>query len=119
MALQLDDDYPLVLALIAQSAYDALIKRAKLEPQLAGEVALSISENVRINLGGGVPVYIPKGHYWEASKRHREIWDKFTGDNYEALAREYNLSVVMVRRIIERLRVAEMARRQRGLFGEE
>ncbi|MCB1909945.1 MAG: hypothetical protein KDH15_21500 [Rhodocyclaceae bacterium] len=118
MSLVLDDDYPLVLSLIAKSAYDALLERARLDPQTAGEIALAISENVRTNLGGGVPVYIPKGHYWAASKRHREIWDKFNGHNYEALAREYDMTVQMVRRIIERLRGAEMERRQRGLFGE-
>ncbi len=118
MSLTLDDDYPLVLSLIAKSAYDALIERAGVPQETAGEIALAISENVRTNLGGGVPVYIPKGHYWAASKRHREIWDKFNGDNYEALAREYDITVQMVRRVIERLRSAEMARRQRGLFGE-
>ena len=118
MSLVLDDDYPLVLSLIAKSAYDALLERARLDPQTAGEIALAISENVRTNLGGGVPVYIPKGHYWAASKRHREIWDKFKGDNYQALAKEYNLTEMRIRQIVERCRAADQKRRQAGLFGE-
>lgn len=119
MSLILDDDYPLALALIAKAAYDELRKRTELGHAAASEVALAISEQARVNLGGGAHVYIPKGQEWVLSRRDREIWDKFRGDNYLALAKEYDLTEMRIRQIVERCRAADQKRRQRGLFGEE
>lgn len=119
MTLQVDDDYPLVLALIATAAYDQLRARTKLDHAEASELAFSISEQARVTLGGGAHYYIPKGQQWLLSKRDREIWDKFRGNNYQALAQEYDLTEMRIRQIIERCRQAEMKSLQSGLdFGD-
>lgn len=118
MSLILDDDFPLFLTLIAQAAYEKMTGRAQVEPQLAGEIAMEIAEKARENLGGGAHVYIPKGRDWLLPRRDREIWDKFKGDNYQALAKEYNLTEMRIRQIVERCRAADQKRRQAGLFGE-
>ena len=115
MALMLDDDYPEPLALIANAAYMWLTSNLKLEHQQAAEAALSIAEAARRELGGG-RIYVPKGREWELSRRDREIYAKFRGDNYLQLAREYNLTEMRVRQIIELRRKADIRSRQRGLF---
>lgn len=113
--LQLDDDYPETLALIATAAYSWLTETLKLEHQPAAEAAFSIAEAVRTQVGGEYQ-YIPKGQTWLLSRRDRDIYAKFHGDNYRQLARESNLSEMRIRQIIERCRAADVKSRQDELF---
>jgi Mor family transcriptional regulator len=118
VALIIDDDYPELLALIANAAYTWLTLRLKFDHQTAAEAALSIAEAARKELGGG-HLYLPKGQEWELSRRDREIYGKFRGDNYTQLAREYRLTEMRIRQIIERCRKADIRARQSRLFGDE
>ncbi|NMG48253.1 transcriptional regulator [Azoarcus communis] len=115
MSLMLDDDYPESLGLVANAAYTWLTENLKLEHQPAAEAAMSIAERVRKELGGGFH-YIPKGRDYELSHRDRAIYGKFRGDNYQQLAREYDLTEMRIRQIVERCRAADIKSRQSGLF---
>lgn len=115
MALMLDDDYPEALGLIANAAYTLLVERLKLDHQAAAEIALSIAERARKELGGGHH-YLPKGRDYELSRRDRQIYAKFRGDNYPQLAREFALTEMRIRQIVERCRRADIQARQTGLF---
>jgi Mor family transcriptional regulator len=67
---------------------------------------------------GGAAIYLPKdlrGLLIEA--RDREIWQKFTGNNLHALAREYGLTDMRVSQIIAACRAEERERRQGRLPG--
>lgn len=115
MALMIDDDYPETLAVIAGAAYDWLTTSLKLDHQPAAEAALSIAEAARKQLGGGHQ-YIPKGRDFDLSRRDRRIYGKFKGDNYTQLAREFGLTEMRIRQIVERCRAADIARRQGTLL---
>lgn len=115
MSLMLDDDYPEALGLIANAAYTQLVERLKLDHQTAAEIALSIAERARKELGGGHQ-YIPKGRDYDLSRRDRQIYAKFHGDNYTQLAREFELTEMRIRQIVERCRRADIQTRQAGLF---
>lgn len=115
MSLMLDDGYPEALALIANAAYRWLREHLHLEHQQAAEGAMAIAETARRELGGGHH-YVPKGTAWELSHRDRLIYAKFHGDNYAQLAREYDLTEMRIRQIVERCRRADIKARQTILF---
>lgn len=115
MSLQLDDDYPEILAAAANAAYAWLTEHLQLEHQPAAEAAFAIAEAIRNDVGGAYE-YIPKGQTWLLSRRDREIYRKFRGDNYRQLAREYHLSEMRIRQIVERCRSEDIRARQSPLF---
>lgn len=51
---------------------------------------------------GGQYIYFPKAETISKELRDREIIEQFDGINYRNLANKYNLSVVQVRRIINK-----------------
>lgn len=116
--LFLDASYPEVLADIARTIHERLMEdpRVKLPHPIAAEVALSVAEHVRKNIGG-VATYIPRGMSYELTLRDREIWTDFRGDNYAELARKYDMTEMRVRQIIALAMKADRARRQQSLFG--
>jgi len=115
--LILDDAYPEVLADIAREIHRQLMEdpRTKLPHPVAAEMALSVAEHVRKNIGG-VNVYIPRGHVYEATQREQQIYAEFKGDNYHQLARKWQLTEMRIRQIIEKVGQIERAKRQRSLF---
>lgn len=118
--LILDDSYPEVLADIARTVHGVLMQdpRTKLEHQLAAEVALTVAEHVRVNIGG-VATYIPRGMNYELTLRDRDIWNDFKGDNYAELARKHNVTEMRVRQIIVKATLIDKKTRQKGLFDSE
>lgn len=65
---------------------------------------------------GGLFVYVPKGKKLEAELQNLSIWNEFKGNNAEALAKKYNLSVVHVYRVIKTMRKREVDKQQPSLF---
>jgi len=63
---------------------------------------------------GGQQVYFPLGIREELSARDQQIYDEFNGTNQSDLARKYKVSVQWVYKIIERVRMADIAKRQSG-----
>lgn len=51
-------------------------------------------------LCGGQSLYIPKRESLERNARDRDIWARFNGCNYRALAAQFRLSERQIRKII-------------------
>jgi Mor family transcriptional regulator len=117
--LIIDDDYPELLADLARAVHEQLLSTPDLQItyQRAGEIAMATAERVRINFGG-INNYVPKGVSYMASVRDKEMYAKFNGSNYAALAREYNRTEMRVRQICGDMLIADRKARQKGLFDE-
>ncbi len=81
----------------------------------ARKVALAAADQVRQNYGG-TEVYIPKGLALVLSERDWQIWREFRNSNYDALAKQYDITPRHIRRIIERCREEDFLSRQGVLF---
>lgn len=111
------DEYPELLRTIATDLFlqlGELPSTRELGDEQLARVAFSVTEHVRRELGGTTH-YIPMGESHDLSVRDQEIFDKFRGD-YKVLAKEYEMSEMRIRQIIERCRRAENRRRQTDLF---
>lgn len=115
--LILDDAYPEVLADIAREIHKSLMEdpRIKLAHPIAAEIAMTVTEHVRKNIGG-VNVYIPRGNVYEATQREQQIYRDFKGDNHHELARKHNLTEMRIRQIVATVGAIERAKRQQNLF---
>ena len=116
-SLFLDESYPEVLADIARTVHEQLMEHPKLRlaHPLAAEVAMTVAETVRKNIGG-VATYIPRGMSYDLSKRDREIWADFKGDNHAELARKYDLTEMRIRQIVAHAAKVDRRARQDVLF---
>ncbi|WP_153117412.1 Mor transcription activator family protein [Rhodocyclus tenuis] len=115
MALQIDDNYPEILAAIATSAYAFMTERLSLDHQVAAEASFALAEKVRADIGGCM-IYLSKGQAWELSMRDREIYAQFTGDNFAELARRYDKSEMRIRQIVAKCRADDVRTRQQPLL---
>lgn len=106
--------YPELLEGLAARAAELLCAEGIGQEQ-ARTIGFKLAESVRQHWGGQL-VYVPVGTGYEISERDREIWEKFTGDNHEQLARDYEVTVVHVYRIVKKMAQAARARDQRDLF---
>lgn len=97
-SLKLPEGYPEILGVIASGVYIELAERGH-KPS-ASDIALACAERVRKVLGGG-DLYLPNGRYWEASLRANKIRASFNGRNYRELAREFGITEMRVRQIID------------------
>lgn len=77
----------------------------------AKERSILIVESIRKTHGGEI-LYIPMMKSSTTQARNNEIFSKFTGTNYKALAHEYGLSEQQIYRVIE----SERNKRQSDLF---
>lgn len=68
------------------------------------------------NAYGGMQFYIPQDYARQLTKRDQQIYQRSTGRNFEDLAREYELSVTAVRRIVARCHALDIASRNGDLF---
>lgn len=106
--MNLPDHYPEILTDLALLIHARLLDFA---PELAGSLALTIVEDVRLKFGGGL-IYIPKGSDFERRRRDAAIWREFNGRNHVELAHKYGLGVAAVYDILAR----ERHRRQYDLY---
>lgn len=111
------DGYPELLEQIGQVIFRRL-RRYDVAHESAIDMTFSLVEDIRTEIGG-VQQYIPRGLSFELSQRDQEIWQKFTGDNYDTLAREYRLTEMQVRNIIKRALQRDTATRQGSLLDEQ
>lgn len=82
----------------------------------AQRIAFEITEGLRREHGGG-QFYLARNLDHDLEPRDLEIWRKFNGKNYFELAKEFNLSDVRVREIIEEQRQANIRKNQQGFDG--
>lgn len=112
----LDAAYPENLQLIAEWLYVQAAEDEEPAPtpqrleQLA-LLALRQTERISTELGGAA-LYLNKGVRYRATLRDREMFDRFTGHNYDELARHYGLTSTRVRQILKAMLLDERARRQ-------
>lgn len=68
-------------------------------------------------MGGGT-VYLAKGVSVQLSARDRAMCERFRGNNYRELARDYDLTEMRVRQIVDAWQRARYLSRQRSLLPE-
>ena len=91
-----------------------------IDPEVAQQAANSLADHMASHWGGQV-ISWPKDSAYRLAGRELEILAKFNGTNYADLARQYDMHVRSVRRLINRAnrRRRAMATEpvQDGLFG--
>ena len=65
---------------------------------------------------GGQNIYFPMGLSYILSKRDRQIYAEFNGNNHSELARKYGISLQWVYKLIKTVHKEEMATRQQDMF---
>lgn len=68
---------------------------------------------------GGTTIYLAKGMAVIQSARDREMCERFRGNNYRELARDYSLTEMRVRQIVNAYQRERYAQRQSSLPGLE
>lgn len=106
--------YPELLADLADQVAGRLVELG-IDMERAAEVGFAIAEHVRSHWSGQ-SLYFAKGLRFELSCRDMEIFERFNGRNHEALAREYNLTVMRIYQIVKAVRAELVAKRQGSLF---
>ncbi|MEX3556413.1 MAG: Mor transcription activator family protein [Burkholderia gladioli] len=106
--------YPDVLEHIAQIVHQ-MVRAHGLPPQAAQAAALDITDAICWHFRGSQP-YIPLGVRYRTFRRDVEMASKFTGNNHEELAREYDLTPSRVRVILKEIARAEHASWQLDIF---
>lgn len=84
-------------------------------PEKADAVGLAVADLMSCHWGGQL-LYFPKGMARKLSARDLEIYARFNGSNHADLAREFDVSLQHVYRIIKAVHADEVAARQGGLF---
>lgn len=94
---------------------DVLVDLAGMEPdsaqRVAHEAVLRFAED-----HPGEGVYVPKGHLFRLDVRDQAIYDKFTGRNFNELARDFGVTPRHVRRVIKRAKAIDSATRIDDMF---
>lgn len=86
---------------------------------IAAEMATKVAQETVDELRhtyGGEQFYFPRGWSLDVSLSHHKIYSKFRGNNHVQLAKEFNVSVTHIYRVVKVIQDAEIARRQPGLF---
>ncbi|AFJ01972.1 Mor transcription activator-like protein [Methylophaga frappieri] len=74
-----------------------------IEADLADQIGCAIADHLANNWGGQNFTF-PKDHHYQISSRDEEIYDKFNGRNHHILAKDYNLTIRAIYKIIKRVR---------------
>lgn len=90
-------------------------KNHGLDDEVAEQIGFAVADRLAENWGGQL-INIPKNHLYKLAQRDLEIYNKFNGRNYAALAREYKMGVRGMYKLIERVHKRESARTQPDLF---
>lgn len=107
-------NYPELLMDLADQVSAKLVE-LQIDMEKAAEIGLATAEHIRENWSGQ-SLYIPKGVHYEFSRRDMEIFDRFNGQNHQALSREYNLTVMRIYQIVKAVRAELIKQRQGALF---
>lgn len=104
----------LIVDLEAQVAA-CLVSVSAVDKQAARITAKQVSQYLAKHWGGQL-IYFPKNHYGQLSERDKAIWQKFNGKNHAELAREYDLTMQQIYKIVKAAAAAERAKNQQDLF---
>lgn len=78
-------------------------------------LVLAQLQHLSREMGGRGGIYIARGLAVHLSERNRQMCDRFTGNNYRQLAREFDLTEVQVRSIVDTWQREQFERRQSPL----
>lgn len=87
--------------------------------QVVPDTARPIAESIALEMAadwGGQLINFPKGKFVLLSKRDREIYAAFTGNNIKDLVRVFGVSEQHVYRIIKAMRARDLTDRHGDLF---
>ena len=107
---------PEFLADLFDHTKDILV-RGGITSDRAEEIATEVCSNMLLTWGGQ-QIYFPRGLHVRVSERDLKLYDDFNGTNHNELASKYNVSVQWVYKVVERMRLFDIERRQNTLkFG--
>ena len=78
-------------------------------------MARDICDQLRLTFGGQ-QFYFPKGKELDAIIKHHEIYKRFNGSNQVALAKEFDMAVPHIYRVLKKIHKEEVEKRQPNLF---
>lgn len=96
------------------SRVSELVQEFGLTEDVADQVGCAIADHLAENWGGQ-NFTIPMDHHFRISKRDQAIYDKFNGRNHHILAKEFNMTVRGIYKVIKRVR-AKGDPNQQSLF---
>ena len=85
--------------------------------QVLAQLVLVQLQHLSAELGGRGNIYIAKGLSVHLSARDRDMCARFKGNNYRQLAREFNLTEMRVRQIVDAWQHEQYQTRQHTLPG--
>lgn len=104
------DEYPEVLADLRAELLGLLVD-ASIAREQARQLAYMAAERIR-EMWGGMSVYIPKGASLRLSKRDREIFREYNGNNRLELCQRHGITEQRLYQIIAKVRAEQIAKRQ-------
>ncbi len=103
-----------LLAEVVDTATARLVEN-DVPPQVAHLVANDLADHLADYWGGQI-ITFPKDLLRKLTILELEIYDRFNGDNYDDLARQYGMTVSGMRKLITRIREKLASRGQSDLF---
>lgn len=94
---------------------EATLVRRGMDKQAAFAAAADVTTDLAAYRGGRM-LYIPQGQRLALALRDAEIWRRFNGRNYQALADEFGMTVVSMYEIIREQRALNTRKIQGQLF---
>lgn len=107
---------PELLTDLANQCAAVIHEQLNIDFAQAEEIGRETAERMSF-IWGGQNLYIPKGLIYKVSKRDRQIFEEFTGNNHAALARKYGVSLQWIYKVLKAIRTEEISRRQLSLDG--
>ena len=119
---QQDPGYPENMRTVAEWLFVQLVEDEEAAPtpeRLHKLATLALRQTERLSAEeGGRNFYLGKGLRYRASLRDREMYERFSGRNYNELARDYHLTPTRVRQIMDAMHADDISRRQGRLVLE-
>lgn len=85
------------------TAAERLLQEYDLDNKAASLIANSLADHLADHWGGQ-NLSFPKDYRRKLSERELEVFDRFSGDNYDTLARDFNMTERGMRKLIARVR---------------
>jgi Mor family transcriptional regulator len=108
--------YPPMYKDLIDKGAEPVAKRLNVPLDAAREAVFILCEIMRKDWAG-INQYLSKGCAYEIEKRDLEMYEKFDGNNYKALAKEFGITERQVYTRLDIIREEEFKRKQPSLFG--
>lgn len=95
------------------------ISTSLVQAGVSNDLADRLGEEIAMDMAthwGGQLIYFPKGTFVRLSRRDRDIYSQFTGNNHKELSRKFNVSEQHIYRIVKAMRRRDLDDRHGDLF---